>query len=290
MHRRLVVTLTASVLVLASSAIAAAETSTSTGTPLLSAPPMALPGSTPRAADQDAATYERCMQLAHTDPEAAQRLAVGWQNRGGAHPAEHCLAVALIGLKKYKEAARRLEALAQAMVHAPAALRAGVLGQAAQAWLLAGDAGKAYAADSAALALDKGDLNLLIDRAEAAGEAGWFDKALVDLDSVLKADPSRIDALIYRASAYRQTGRLDQALADIEAVLKTAPDSASALLERGNIRIARDDLEGARQDWQRVAVLAPGSAEAGAASANLAKLVAVAKATQSRAPQGPPGH
>ena len=289
MNRHLVVTLTSAVLALASPAVAA-ETSTSTATPLLSAPPMALPGSGPRAADQDAATYDHCMQLAHRDPEGAQRLAAGWQNRGGAHPAEHCLAVALIGLKKYKEAAVRLETLAQAMVHAPAALRAGVLGQAAQAWLLAGDAGKAYTADSAALALDKGDLNLLIDRAEAAGEAGWLDKALVDLDSALRADPSRTDALIYRASAYRQTGRLDQALADIEAALKTAPDSASALLERGNIRIARADLDGARQDWQRVATLAPGSAEAGAANANLAKLVAVAKAAQSRAPQGPPGH
>ena len=284
MSLRLVILLSASVLAFAVPATAA-ETPSSTATPLLSAPPMALPGSGPRAADQDAATYDRCMQLAHTDPEAAQRLASGWQNRGGAHPAEHCFAVALIGLKKYKEAAVRLDTLAQAMVHAPAALRAGVLGQEAQAWLLAGDAGKAYTADSAALALDKGDLNLLVDRAEAAGEAGWFDKALIDLDSALKIDPSRTDALIYRASAYRATGRLDLALADIEAALKAAPDSASALLERGNIRIARADLDGARQDWQRVATLVPGSAAASAAGANLAKLDAVTKVDQSRTPQ-----
>jgi tetratricopeptide (TPR) repeat protein len=173
--------------------------------------------------------------------------------------------VALIGLGQYKRAAGSLEKLSQAMVHAPAPLRSEVLGQAAQAWLLAGDPGRAYAADGAALALRPadGDLSvadLLVDRAEAAGSAGWYDKALGDLDRVLKADPARLDALIYRASAYRAQGRLDPALADVEKALNLAPDSAPALLERGNIRRLRGDIDGARQDWVRVAVLAPGSA------------------------------
>jgi tetratricopeptide (TPR) repeat protein len=248
------------------------------GPPLSAAPPRApaatLPPVPPRSAEADAATYERCMKLAREDPAAARDVAEKWRDRGGGHPADHCFAVVLIGLGQYRPAASRLEKLAQAMVHAPAPLRAEVLGQAAQAWLLAGDPGRAYAADGAALALRPadGDLSvadLLVDRAEAAGSAGWFDKALADLDRVLKADPARVDALIYRASAYRAQGRLDPALADIDKALNLAPDSVAALLERGNIRRLRGNTGGAREDWLRVAMLAPGSAAEAAAKANI---------------------
>ncbi|HEX5454076.1 MAG TPA: tetratricopeptide repeat protein [Stellaceae bacterium] len=230
-----------------------------------------LPGP-PRSQEADAQTYQRCMALAAKDPAAAQALAESWHAKGGAHPAEHCLAVALIGLKRYKEAAGRLETLAQAMVRAPAALRAGVLDQAAQAWLLAGDPARAYAAATSALNLKPDDPDLLVDRAEAAGAAGWFGKAVADLDRVLKADPARADALIYRASAYRAEGRLDPALTDIDRALKLAPQSAAALLERGNIRRLRGDIDGARGDWTRAAARAPGSAAASDAKDNLARL------------------
>jgi len=249
------------------------------GPPLSAAPPPRAaapqrPASPPRSAEADAATYERCMKLAREEPAGARDLAERWRDRGGGHPADHCIALALIGLKQYRPAASRLEKLAQAMVRAPAPLRSEVLGQAAQAWLLAGDPARAYAADGAALALRPADddlvvADLLVDRAEAAGFAGWFDKALADLDRVLKADPARVDALIYRASAYRAQGRLEPALADVDKALNLAPDSVPALLERGNIRRLRGDIHGARQDWLRVATLAPGSAAEAAAKANI---------------------
>lgn len=273
----------AATLVLAGAALAG-EPPASGNLPFLTAPPEPSPAP-PRSAAGDAAAYQRCMALADKDPEAARKLAEGWHQRGGAHPAEHCLAVALIGLKQYKEAAGRLETLAQAMIHAPAPLRAGVLGQAAQAWLLAGDPGRAYGADSAALGLHPDDPDLRVDRAEAAGEAGWFDKAIADLDRVLKTAPQRIDALIYRASAERALGRLNPALADIEAALRLAPDSVPALLERGNIRRLRGDAEGARQDWRRVAALAPDTPAAAAAAANIARLATLAEPL----PAAPPG-
>src|ERR1700721_1831933 len=184
------------------------------------------------AAAADEATYEKCLGLAKTDPEAARDLAEHWQSHGGAHPADHCYAVALVGLKQYKKGATRLEALAQAMVHAPNALRADVLDQAAQAWLLAGDASRAYADDSAALNLLPGQADLLVDRAEAAGSEGSFDKAVADLDHVLQGDPNRVDALIYRASANRELGKLDLALTAIDKAVGLAPSSVDALLER----------------------------------------------------------
>jgi tetratricopeptide (TPR) repeat protein len=269
--RRQLATLAISLgLLVAARPAGAADPLPPTPQPLLSAPPQRL--GPPPDASADAATYQHCMQLAKSDPPAARDLAKHWQDRGGAHPADHCFAVALIGLHEYKEAAGRLETLAQAMVRAPAALRAEVLDQAGQAWLLAGDPARAYAANGAALALLPHDPDIMIDRAAAAGSAGWYDKAVADLDRVLKAYPKRLDALIYRASANRALNRLDQADADIEQALKLSPDSAEALLERGSIRRLRGDIAGARQDWMRVSQLAPGTAEDMAAKANMEHL------------------
>ena len=226
----------------------------------------------PRNAEADAATYDRCLKLAKQNPGAARSLAQTWHERGGAHPADHCAAVALFGLKRYKEAASRLEALAQAMTAAPAGLRAEVFDQAGQAWLLAGDPVRAYAAAGQALVLQPNDPELLLDRAEAAASAGYYDKAVDDLDHVLKANPNRIEALIYRASAYRALQRLDPALADAEKALAQAPNSVPALLERGNIRRLNGDLAGARADWERIGQLAPGTQADMAARANLEHL------------------
>lgn len=225
------------------------------------------------SAESEEATYERCMRLAKTDPAGARDMAEKWHAHGGAHPSDHCYAVALIGLRQYKAAAERLDKLAGAMINsAPNSLRAEVLDQAGQAWLLSGDATRAYNDAGAAVALAPGDPDLLIDRAEAAGQAGWYDKAVADLDAVLKADPRRLEALIYRATAYRNLKRLDLALADADSAVRLAPDSAQAVLERGNIRGLRGDIDGARQDWLAAAGLAPGSAAALAAKSNLAHL------------------
>jgi tetratricopeptide (TPR) repeat protein len=259
----------------------------SSNLPLLTTPEFPAPGPPPSAA-ADAATYERCMKLARDDPAAAKRLAGTWEKRGGAHPADHCFAVALTGLGQYREAAARLDKLAEAMVHAPASLRAGVLDQAAQAWLLAGEPPRAYADDGAALALHPDDAALLVDRAAAAGAAHWYDKAIADLDRVLKNNPSRLDALIYRATAYRKLGQLAPALADIDAALKQAPDSVAALLERGNILRIKGDDSGAQRDWQRVAALAPGSLAAADAKANLNRLDLLGPAVPT--PKPPPAH
>jgi tetratricopeptide (TPR) repeat protein len=241
----------------------------------------------PRNAEADAATYDRCVKLAKQNPGAAQSLAQTWHEQGGAHPAEHCAAVALVGLKRYKEAATRLEALAQAMTTAPAGLRADVFDQAGQAWLLAGDAVRAYAAAGQALGLQPNDPELLLDRAEAAASAGYYDKAVADLDHVLKADPGRVEALIYRASANRALSRRDAALADVEKALALTPNSVPGLLERGNVRRLNGDLEGARADWERIGQIAPGSQADMAARANIEHLETTGDTTPEKALRRP---
>jgi tetratricopeptide (TPR) repeat protein len=241
----------------------------------------------PRNAEADSVTYDRCLKLAKQNPGAAQNLAQTWHEQGGAHPAEHCAAVALVGLKRYNEAATRLEALAQAMTSAPAGLRADVFDQAGQAWLLAGDAVRAYAAAGQALGLQPNDSELLLDRAEAAASAGYYDKAVADLDHVLKADPGRVEALIYRASANRALNRRDAALADVEKALALTPNSVPGLLERGNIRRLNGDLEGARADWERIGQIAPGSQADMAARANIEHLETTGDTTPEKARRRP---
>jgi tetratricopeptide (TPR) repeat protein len=216
--------------------------------------------------------YRACLALAHAKPGDGLASAEDWRMGGGGFPAEHCAAVALIALKRYREAARRLESLAGAMMSSLPELRAGALEQAGQAWLLAGDAKQAGSAFDAALTFRPDDPELLIDRAQADAESKAWGPAIAALDKALAVAPKRADALIFRASAERQTGQLDRALADVEQALKLAPETAAGLLERGNIRSLKDDAAGARADWNRVEALDPRSPAGQAAHDNLARL------------------
>jgi tetratricopeptide (TPR) repeat protein len=242
---------------------ASAGAATSTYLPSSGLPPPPVP---------DAQHYDLCLQMAHTNPQKAYDDAQSWHALGGGFPAQHCAAVALIGLQKYAEAATQLEGLANAMLQAGPDMRADALEQAGQAWLLANQANEAKTAFDSALAFRPKDPELLIDRAEAFALGGQFFDAIDDLNTVLDEAPNRVDALVYRASAYRQLGSLDLALDDAERALRLDPNSVVGLLERGNIRRLKNDDAGAKADWQRVAQMAPGTPAAASAQANLAQL------------------
>lgn len=216
--------------------------------------------------------YDRCLALVRANPQQAYDQALAWRDAGGSFPADHCAAVALVSLKRYPEAAAKLEILAGAMMQAAPALRGGALEQAGNAWILAGRADAAKADFDAALTFEPNDPEILIDRAEAYALQKMFFEAVDDLNSALQVAPNRVDALIYRASAYRQLDSLDLALDDAEQALKIQPNAVAGLLERGNIRRLKGDLDGAKADWQRILELAPDSTESVSAKDNLAHL------------------
>jgi len=249
-------------LALAALALSAAAAPAQTA-PLAASAPSALAG---------AQEYDRCMALAHSNPQRAYDEATTWRNLGGSFAADHCSAVALIGLKKYTEAATRLQTMASAMMQADPGLRGDALEQAGSAWLLAQKPVEAKAEFDAALSFRPNDPEILIDRAEAYALEKKFFEAVDDLNRVLEIAPNRADALIYRASAYRQLDSLDLALDDVERALKLQPNSPTGLLERGNIRRLKGDFAGAKADWQRIDALAPNSPEDHAARDNLARL------------------
>ncbi|MGH6977351.1 MAG: tetratricopeptide repeat protein, partial [Stellaceae bacterium] len=144
--------------------------------------------------------YDSCLADTRRDPAAALKAAEDWREVGGGFPAEHCAAIALIGLKRYSEAAQRLEALAAQMMAQPAELRADALDQAGQAWLLADQFDRAKAAFDAALSFVPHNAEFLVDRSEALANGGHYWEAIDDLNRALEADPKNVDALVFRAS------------------------------------------------------------------------------------------
>jgi tetratricopeptide (TPR) repeat protein len=215
--------------------------------------------------------YDRCLELTKRDPQAALSAATAWQANGGDGAAGHCAAMALIALKRYSEAALRLDQLGHENVGG-AAERATLFDQAGNAWLLAHRGGDATASFSSALALSPHDPDLLADRARAAAMLGDWKAADSDLSAALAHDANRADLLVLRASARHALGRKAEARTDLETALRIVPDYPEALVERGTLRLEAGDTDGARADWQAAASHAPGSAAAAAAQQRLSAL------------------
>jgi Flp pilus assembly protein TadD len=204
-----------------------------------------LPPQPPRFAEGPDA--DRCFGLLRTDPDVALALAATWEQQGGGEGAQHCAALAVLATGDVTRAADQLEQLASRS-RASASARAAVFAQAAQAWLMAGEAPRAFATTTRALALTPDDVELQIDRAIALGTIGRHGEAEADLDRALASDPQRPDALVFRAAAWRQLDRAEPARRDIERALALEPDNAEALLERGILRQLVGDTEGAQMD------------------------------------------
>lgn len=215
--------------------------------------------------------YRNCLILAKTKPEQGWEEALMWQSLGGGEAARHCGAVALIGLGKYGEAATRLETLANESVRADS-VRAEMLAQAGQAWMLLGNIQRADAAQRGALILSPGNPDILLDQAVLMAQVHHYQEAVDVLSQVLRVQPNRIEALTLRGSAFRYLDNLPGAEDDINTALKLDGDFPDALLERGILRRMKGDDAGAREDWLKAIDLAPESAAADSARANLEKM------------------
>ncbi|SDE04890.1 tetratricopeptide repeat protein [Belnapia rosea] len=227
-----------------------------------------LPPDVPRLAEGP--EYDRCLGLIRTDPVEARSFAEAWETGGGGgEGARHCGALALLAAGEAERAAERLEGLARAS-RGSAATRASIFAQAGQAWMMAGEVGRAYGAATMGLTLTPDDTDLMLDRAVALGTLGRYADSMDDLNRIVALDPNRAEAWVFRAAANRHLDKADQAAEDVGRALTLAPDNAEALLERGIIRQLRGDGAGAKQDWERAITLAPDSATADLAQQNLA--------------------
>lgn len=221
--------------------------------------------------------YERCLTLGHSSAKRAYNAAIEWQNAGGGFGASHCAAIALVSMKRYSEAAQKLDGLGQNATSGKPAERALLLDQAGNAWLLAGKYDSANGSFTSALALMPGDADILMDRARARGLKKNWTGAESDLTAALARYPSRADLLVLRASARHALGHKTDARADIDQALAVQPNYSEALLQRGVIKYEAGDVTGAKADWQLVVTSAPNSDAATAAKQHIDDVTAAAQ-------------
>ncbi len=224
------------------------------------------------AAAQSSFDYNACLKLANRHPDEGMEMAMNALTAGDDASAEHCAAVALVGLKQYGEAARRLDLLARKGSAGNAEVRAQLLGQAGNAWILAGQPELATASFTAALALMPGEAEYLIDRARAAALSKRWTAAEADLTSALASEPGNVQALVLRASARRAQKNIKGAVGDVTQALLLQEDNVEALVERGLLRAEQGDKAGARQDFLAVLEKAPYSEAAASARMEIEKL------------------
>ena len=215
--------------------------------------------------------YDRCLSLTQRNASLALGTAVAWQGNGGDGAATHCAALALVALRRYPEAAARLDQLGHENLGSVAG-RAALFDQAGNAWLLAHRGPEAIASFTSALALAPRDPDLLADRARAAALIGDWKSAEADLTAALSRDASRADFLVLRASARHALGRKPEASADLDQALRIVPNYAEALVERGALKLEAGDTNGARADWQTVVARAPNSTAAQSAQEHLREM------------------
>lgn len=222
--------------------------------------------------------YVDCMRLARTNPEQGLETALTWSELGGGAAADHCAAAAMMGLKRYSQAAKRFEALVQKLpADAPGAARANILAQAGRAWIAAGDGDQALRTQNAAITLDAKNVEIRIDRAVTLAGLGQHWEAIDDLNAALDLDPTAVEALALRANAYRYVDALPLARQDAESALRLNPRHPEALLEYGIILRLAGDFDGARKAWVRLAQDQDGRPIAELARRNLEKLDVRAK-------------
>ena len=149
-----------------------------------------------QAADVDFdAKHKLCLEKIADDADTAYEEAMIWQSKGGGRRARHCVAMTLFALGHADEAAFRLEKIAKAPDGGSPQMRAGFYVEAADLWLEANQARRAYDAATAGLKIARSDLDLRIVRARAYGALGHWDYAQTELTSALAFHPGNARAL-----------------------------------------------------------------------------------------------
>jgi tetratricopeptide (TPR) repeat protein len=184
--------------------------------------------------------FSQCVALIEEDAARAYEEGMAWAAEGQSVHAYRCAAMALVAQNRHSEGARRLESLATALNPADTGMRAELLSQAGNAWLLAREPARGRSAFTRAIATVESDPaqlpDLLIDRARAyAMERDWR-RSEEDLSRALDIRPQDPLALRLRATARMHQSSFDLAEADAAAAAQLEPDNVDNYLVLGHVR------------------------------------------------------
>lgn len=188
----------------------------------------------------NAARFQQCLALIEDDAVRAYEEAMAWAADGQALSAYRCAALALIAQNRPDEGARRLDSLASAISPEHTAMRAELLSQAGNAWLLARDPGRARSSFTRAITTIESDPSqlpdLLIDRSRAYAMEGDWRLAEEDLSRSLDIRANDPLALRLRATARMHQRSFQLAEADALEATRLEPANVDNFLVLGHVR------------------------------------------------------
>lgn len=187
--------------------------------------------------------FAQCLSQVEANPGRGYEEAMAWAAETHTMNAYRCAALALVAQDRFEEGAQRLESLAAALSPEETGLRAELLSQAGNAWLLAREPGQARSAFTRAISTlqsTPGQLpDLLIDRARAYAMEREWREAEEDLSRSLDIRPNTALALRLRAAARMHQSAYDLAEADALAAAQLEPANVDNLLVLGHVRESR---------------------------------------------------
>lgn len=179
--------------------------------------------------------YADCVQFVEADLELGRIAAQQWVNEGGGAEARHCLAIADLRAGFPKLSALRLEEVAQRKDAGDDYVRARVLSQAAEAWLVAEEEDLAEKALDQAYELvpDSAELQLTAAKVYAAQER--WQETINAVNTAEEGGFVSAETFVLRGRARHVLGAYESAADDVVAALNIEPTNVDALVLRGDL-------------------------------------------------------
>lgn len=201
----------------------------------------AAPSAPPSPADLTGGSrFEQCVAQIQADPAHAYEEGMAWAAETHTLGGYRCAAMALVAENRAEEGARRLESLAVSVNPDQPELRAELLSQAGNAWLLAHEPAQARSAFTRAITTVQSNPqnlpDLLIDRATAYALERDYRHAEEDLSHSLDIRANDPLALRLRATARMHQSAFELAEADALAATRIEPGNVDNYLVLGHVR------------------------------------------------------
>ena len=99
--------------------------------------------------------------------------------------------------------------------------------------------------------------NALLNRGDAYGQEGQYDRAIEDFDQAVRLSPNNATAFLARGAGYASSGQQDRAILDYDQAIRLNPNYAEAFYNRGVAFRAKGQSARAAADFAKARQLNP---------------------------------